>query len=421
MNGPPVCLLLGATLLALTARAQEWPRFRGPNGTGLGSATNLPMHWTATDYQWQLRLPGAGHSSPVLWGARLFVTCADAATGQWRLVCVDSTRGTVAWQKAFPLPVHSLHRNNTFATATAAVDAQRVYVPRIEGKELRVLALAHDGTPAWEFNAGPFQTEHGLAHSPIRQGNLLIFAADHDLAGRIVALDAASGRLVWERPRSAGRADYSTPCLFRPEGGAPVLIFNTLDDGVSAVDPASGRSVWSAERLLSLRSVSSPVSADGLLISSCGSGGGGNYVVALRPPAQPGAKPAAAYEVRKSAPYVPTPLAVGPLLFLWSDGGIVTCLESATGKTFWQERVGGNYFSSPVCTDGKLYGVSAAGEVVVLAAAREFQELGRGALGEPAEATPAIANGRIYFRTLNRLLCLGPKRDRPAAPAGEVR
>ena len=416
-----VWLVLGATLVAGPAQSQEWTRFRGPNGTGLGNATNLPARWTAADYQWKLRLPGSGHSSPVLWGERLFVTCADAAAGRWRLVCVNAAHGSVAWQKDFPLPSHALHRNNTYATATAAVDDQRVYVPRLDGKELHLLALTHTGTPAWEFNAGPFQTEHGLAHSPIRQGNLLIVADDHDLAGRILALDAASGRLVWEVPRSAGRADYSTPCLYQPEGAAPVLIFNTGEDGVSAVDPKNGELVWSAARPLSLRSISSPVIAGGLLFSSCGSGGGGNYVVALRPPAQPGGKAEVAYELRKSAPYVPTPLALGPLLFLWSDGGIVTCAESATGKTLWQERVGGDYLSSPVCADGKLYGVSVTGEVVVLAADRQFQELGRSSLGAPAEATPAVANGHLYFRSLNELLSLGPKTGPSAVPAGEIR
>lgn len=409
MNLRPALLLLSAALLALSASGQEWTRFRGPNGTGVGTATNLPARWTETDYQWKLKLPGVGHSSPVLWGDRVFVTCADAGAARWRLVCVDSNKGTIAWQNDFPLPFYTLNRNNTFATSSATVDANRIYVPRIEGKELRLTALTLDGKPGWEFNAGPFQTEHGLGHSPIRQGRLVILSVDHDLAGRIIALDATTGSLVWQTARRAGRADYSTPCLFAPETGVPVLIFNTQEDGISAVDPETGRVAWSLGRVLSMRSVSSPLVADRLLISSCGSGGGGNYVVALRPPAKLGDQPTVAYEIRKSAPYVPTSLAWGRLLFLWSESGIVTCLDAPTGAVHWQERVGGNYFSSPICADGKLYGVSTSGEVVVLAAAKEFQELGRSSLREPAEATPAIAGGRLYFRTLSHLFCLGPK------------
>lgn len=399
-----------ALLLVGGVLGQEWTRFRGPNGTGLGVATNLPAKWTEADFGWQIRLPGSGHSSPVLWGDHLFVTCADAAAGQWRLVCIDVAKGNPAWQREVPLPAYPLHRNNTFATASAVVDAERVYVPRVDGGNLRVSAFSSAGTPAWEYDAGPFRTEHGLGHSPIRHGSLVILAVDHDLAGRIIALDAGSGRLVWESPRQPGRADYSTPCLFQVADASPLLIFNTQEDGIGALDPTNGRLAWSSGGRLNMRSVSSPVVAAGLLISSCGSGGGGNYVVALRPPAKPGDEPTPAYEVRKSAPYVPTPLALGELLFLWSDAGIVSCLEASSGRIHWQERVGGNYFSSPVCADGKLFGVSTTGEVVVLAAGREFKELGRTPLGEPAEATPAIAHGHLYFRTLTRLVCVGPRR-----------
>ena len=120
-----------------------------------------------------------------------------------------------------------------------------------------------------------------------------------------------------------------------------------------------------------------------------------------------GGSPTVAYEVRRSAPYVPTPLAVGDLLFLWSDVGIVTCVQAATGAEVWQHRVPGNYFSSPVSADGKIYGVSTTGEVIVLAVGREFKQLGRNSLGEVAHATPAIAGGRIYFRSLNQLSAVG--------------
>jgi outer membrane protein assembly factor BamB len=119
--------------------------------------------------------------------------------------------------------------------------------------------------------------------------------------------------------------------------------------------------------------------------------------------------PTLAYQIRRSAPYVPTPLAVGELLFLWSDGGIVTCVEAATGTNVWQERVGGNYLGSPICVDGKLYGTSTTGEVVVLELGRQFKLLGRSALGEVSHATPAVANGRIYFRSLSHVLALGPQ------------
>ena len=398
---------LFALILVPAASAQEWTRFRGPNGSGLGLATNLPARWDG--YLWRTKLSGTGHSSPVLWGERLYVTSADRKAARLTLHCLRASDGAMVWEKEFALPQHGLHANNTFASATPATNGRGVYLPRVENGRLLLTALTHLGEAAWEFNAGAFKTEHGLGHSPITYSNLVVFSDDQDLPGRILALDQESGSKVWESPRRAGRSDYSTPCVFERAGKGPWFIFNTHEDGICAVNATDGRQAWTAEGILTMRSVSSPIVASGLVIGSCGSGGGGNYVVALRPAEGEGAKPATAYEVRRSAPYVVTPIAVRGLLFLWSDGGIVTCALAATGQIIWQERVGGNFFASPVYADEKLYCVSTAGEVVVLAAAKEFKELGRVSLGSKSHATPAVANGRIYFRTVDEVLAIAGK------------
>ena len=408
-----ICASICSTALALFyghfASAQEWTRFRGPNGGGLGQGKNLPAKGAEGDSLWRAKLPGSGHSSPVLWGEKLFVTSADAAAGKFTVSCLNGADGTTAWQKDFPIPHYTLHANNSYATASPATDTRHVFVPRIEGGELVLTALTHQGDVAWEFKAGPFKTEHGLGHSPIVYENRVLLVDDQDLAGRVIALDAETGRVLWEAPRSPGRADYSTPCILRADAHPAWLIVNSHEDGICALDTRDGALVWKDQSVLDKRSVSSPVIAAGLVIGSCGSGGGGNYVAALRPPARAGETPTLAYQIRRSAPYVPTPIVVGELLFLWSDGGIVTCVEGVTGTIQWQQRVGGNYFSSPVCADGKLYGTSTAGEVVVLEATAQFKELGRSSLGEPTHATPAVANGRIYFRTLSHLAAVGPR------------
>jgi outer membrane protein assembly factor BamB len=404
---PLLTFLAGA--LGTRALAQEWTRFRGPNGTGLGLATNLPARWAEADLRWKATLPGAGHSSPVLWGETVFVTGADVNADKLVVAALDTTDGHLRWRRDFPVANPPLHRNNSFATATPAVDERRLFVPRDEDGDLVLTALTHaNGSPAWEFNAGELVTEHGLGHSPIVHDGRVILAHDHDEAGRIVALDAATGRLLWETPRRPGRADYSVPALSEATGRDAWLIFNSQEDGICAVHPADGRVVWRSPPVLTMRSVSSPIAAAGLLFSSCGSGGGGNYVVALRPPTAPGSLPTIAYQVRKSAPYVPTPLALGELLFLWSDGGIVTCVRAASGAQLWQERVGGNYFGSPICADGKLINLSTTGEVVVLAAGEKYELLGRNALGEGGHATPAVAHGCLFIRTLGHLVCVGP-------------
>ncbi|MBE7501597.1 MAG: PQQ-binding-like beta-propeller repeat protein [Verrucomicrobiales bacterium] len=399
--------------------AQEWPRFRGPNGSGLGQAAALPAQWAPSDFAWKARLPGTGHSSPVLWGERLVVTAADPATGHFSVLGFHADTGARLWQRDYPVPHHGLHRNNTFASASAAADGSQVYVPRVQDDRLWLTALTLDGAPVWEVDLGGFNTEHGLGHSPIEHDGRVFLAQDHDDLGRIVALEAATGRLVWEVPRSAGYADYSVPCVLASSATSQVLVFNSQEDGISGVDARTGTVVWRSDRVLRMRSVSSPIAAGNLVFGTCGSGGGGHYLVALRPPNRDQARPSVAYEIRKAAPYVPSPLALGDHLFLWSDGGIVTCARLATGTSLWQERVGGNFFSSPVAADGKLINVSTTGEVVAVAAAESFVLLGRTPLGEASHATPAIARGRLYVRTLSQVVCLGPEKGSGTGPPRE--
>jgi outer membrane protein assembly factor BamB len=143
-----------------------------------------------------------------------------------------------------------------------------------------------------------------------------------------------------------------------------------------------------------------------LIVGACGSGEGVNYLIAVRP-GGPGKKPEVAYTIRKSAHYVPTSVCVGDRLFLWSDGGIVSCVQAASGEVKWQERIGGNYFSSPLWVDGRLFCVSTKGEVVVVEASEQFQVLARNPLGEVTHSTPAVAGGRMYIHTTKSLISVG--------------
>lgn len=398
--------LLALSLPAVPLLAQEWTRFRGPNGTGLSDAKTVPVKWSDTDYNWKLQLPGGGHSSPVLWGGRIFLTTASAGT--FSVLCVTERDGRLQWKQDYPHGEYDLHKFSSFASATCAVDAERVYFTRQNGGEIFLCALTHDGVPAWERALGPFASQHGSGHSPIVHGELVIVANDQILDGAILAVERRTGKQVWSLPRSPGMADYSVPCVVEPADGPAYLIFNTKEDGIGAVAAETGRLLWStAKTALKLRSVSSPIVAGGLTFASCGSGGGGNYVIAVQPPPTGSGTAEVKYEVRKSAPYVPSPIAYGGRVFLWSDGGIVTCIDPVTGDEKWQERAGGNYFSSPVCVNGRLYGTADSGEVVVLEAGDEFKVLARNDLDELTRATPAVANGKIYFRTWEHLMSLG--------------
>jgi outer membrane protein assembly factor BamB len=182
------------------------------------------------------------------------------------------------------------------------------------------------------------------------------------------------------------------------------------------MDPENGKVLWEYDQAFDKRSVSSPIIAGDLVLGSCGSGGGGNFVTAVKPgDAASGRKADVAYQLKKTAPYVPTGIALGERIWLWSDNGFVTCLNAATGDIRYQERVGGNYFGSPVWIDGRLFCVSTTGELVVVEASDSFKLLHRYPLNELCHSTPAVADGHLFIRTEKHLWSFGGKKD-AAAP-----
>jgi outer membrane protein assembly factor BamB len=285
------------------------------------------------------------------------------------------------------------------------------------------MALDHDGETVWsQDDLGPYASQHGFGGSPMLFRDLVILCNEQLAPGEtpsetsaIMAFDRHTGQPRWSTPRISTTVSYSVPCLRQTEGGAAELICCNTGNGIYSLDPSTGRENWSID-VFTMRTVSSPVIAGGLIFGSTGSGQGGNYVVAVRPP---GTRPEVAYRVEQPAPYVPTPVAHGDLVFLWADTGIVTCLDAATGRVFWRERVGGNYSGSPVRVADRLYGISERGEVVVLAAAKEYRLISRNPLGEDSRSTPAVAGGRMYLRTYSHLFSLGgtrPESNRHAPP-----
>jgi outer membrane protein assembly factor BamB len=420
LKWPRLALLLLA--FVFPASAQEWTRFRGPNGTGISLAKSIPTHWMDDDFNWKVALPGSGHSSPVLWGGKIFLLSGDEKSGQRFALCLSTNDGRILWQRDFEFTPFQKHEHNSFASSTPAVDSERVYLVWNEPDHYRLTALDHNGKTVWQRDFGPFISQHGCGTSPIVFKDRVILANDQDdkqfvpgakQSGEsfIVAVDAKTGKTIWQTPRRSVVVAYSTPCVYETKNGQPALIFNTQAHGISAIDPDTGNVLWEYAKAFEKRSVSSPVIASGLIIGSCGSGGGGNYAVAVRPgdPTR-NKKPELAYEIRKSAPYVPTGIALGELLFLWSDGGIVSCVDAPSGRINWQERVAGDFFGSPVCVDGRLFCVSTSGDVVVIKASADFQVLARNPLNELTHSTPAVAGGRMYIRTSSHLISIGGRK-----------
>jgi outer membrane protein assembly factor BamB len=411
-------VLVALCLLSLTVSAQEWTRFRGPNGTGISSAKTIPTELSNSHLRWKAKLPGIGHSSPVLWGEKVFLTTTGDSAGGISVLCLDSVDGRILWRKDFSLNPFPRHKFNSYASSTPAVDEERVYVVWNETTHYMLTALDHGGRVLWQRDLGPYLSQHGCGISPVvydgkvfvgnEQGDSNSIPANKNAKSFLVAVDARDGKTVWQSPRKTLSAAYSTPCVYEPKDGKAALIFNSEAHGISAIDPDSGKVLWEFGKAFDKRSVSSPVVAGDLVFGSCGSGGGGNYVAVVRA-GDPvtGRAPELAYTMKKSANYVPTPVVYGELAWLWSDGGIVTCIEAKTGEIRYQERAGGTFFGSPIWIDGRLFAVSAPGELVVIPATDQFKVLHRYDLGELCHTTPAVARESLFIRTENHLWCFG--------------
>ena len=397
------------------SKGQQWSRYRGPNGQGISYATNIPVKWTQKDYNWKVSLPGGGHSSPVLWGDKIFVTSGDQKTDNGFLLALRASDGQVLWQKQYSLASYRPNPRNSYAAATPAVDADHVYVIWPTPTETILIALDHDGGEIWKRTFEGVYCQHGAGGSPIVFDDIVVFTHEHekstkDARSAWIAVDRKTGRTRWELERQTGpKTSYSTPCLYSPQTDATQLIFTSNSHGITGVNPRKGTVIWETGPILPARVVSSPVIAGRLLIGSCGDGSRGKCLVAVNPVENGESfKPIEAYTVDSStAPYVPTSVANEGLLFTFHDTGYVSCLRSATGEQLWREKPAGKFFGSPVWVSGKIYCITTAGEVVVIRAASTYELLAVNPLGERSHSTPAVADGKMYLRTYSNLISIG--------------
>lgn len=432
-----LCLaLLAAPALAADepSCADEWPQLRGPN-QGHSSATGLPVSWSegSEEVRWKTKLPGRGFSSPVVSAGTVWMTTAlgeePPEEPSLRLLGVDVASGELrvnvevftpdAWQPGHP--------DNSYASPTPVASGGRVWVhfgtygtAAYDASKL----LAGDDKPIWRVHNTPQEHEVGPGSSPILvpgagQGAdsdgraLLVVHADATDTQAIVALDAASGEIVWRTERFvptdvqayhsvAHHKAFSTP-LHYVYDGTPMLL-STSAAHTSAYDPATGRELWRV-RHTGYSNVPMPIADLGFTWITSGFMKPKLLAVRLRP-ATPGPdEPLDATDSRVAwsyhwqVPANPTPLLVNRRLFLVSDWGIASWLDAVAGEEVWRHRLGGRYFASPLFADGHIYAWNVQGETKVLAASDEFKLLATNKLDAPIRATPAIACGSIFLRT----------------------
>lgn len=403
-------LVLTVTLLNPLA-AENWPRFRGADGSGVSAQKGLPTTWSNGNYAWNIELPGVGHAAPIIWDDTLFITSAlDEGTTRL-LICLNAKTGEEKWTQTIGMSVSHKHNKSSWASSTPVTDGQTVYVAFADEEDYLVSAYDFAGSLQWRRNLGPFESQHGLGVSLMLYEDTLICPSDQMGPARIHALDKNTGATKWSTLRTQRKTSYSTPILVPYRDGREQLICVSGMLGITSLDPITGIMNWRSPNF-PLRTVASPVYVDGLLIASCGQGGRyGVQQIAVDAKGDIGEDGLAkvVWERKKVIPYVPTPIIYEGHLYEWSDEGILGCVDPKTGKDVWTKRIGGNYSGSPICIDGKLYCIAEDGKVEVVGASPEFKHYGTTELGDPSHSTPAVANGMLYLRTYHRLACLKAK------------
>jgi outer membrane protein assembly factor BamB len=456
---------------AQTPAAPDWTRFRGPNGSGVSSATNVPVEFGPTSHLlWRLELP-TGYSSPILFGDRIYVT----GVREKALVtfAIDRTRGAIIWERTAPgTATPPVDKRNNPASPSVAVDTNGVYV---FFPDYGLVAYDAAGKDLWKMPLGPFNNIYGMGASPVLVNGLLILSCDQSTGSFVMAVDARTGAMRWKTPRLEAKSGHATPIVWRAaDGRDEILIPGSFL--LSAYDAETGAKRWWV-RGLCFEIKSTPViSGDTLFINGYGSGENEPGKKIVVPPADevwPNAdadkngalartefpkysanfwfdvadldlngsltkdeweyyraaldsengmlairlggrgdmtEKAVRWKYQRSIPQLPSPLIYQNVLYMVNDGGIVTTLNPETGAVIKQGRLTGAlgaYFASPIAADGHVFFTSEPGAVAVLPPSGDLTPLVVNDLKEDTFATPAVADGRLYVRTTRALWAFG--------------
>jgi outer membrane protein assembly factor BamB len=436
-SGLIFCLLALHPAIALSQEV-EWPQWRGPGGLGISSERRLPAEWSATkNVQWKTAIPGRGHSSPVVWGKRVFLTTslegpvvpgakavshigwkgeanyvhpdAVGADREWTLkvLCLDAASGKLLWERtAYQGRVYDdRNRKNTYASGTPATDGKHVYALfDAEG----LYCYDYSGKLIWKVSLGKIaKGGMGYGMSPVLFGNLIILQCDQELGegSFIAALDKRSGKEVWRVPRTTRRT-WATPLLVQAAGRWELVTSGA--ETVMAYDPLTGRELWRSKGTVS-HAIPSAVYGHGMVFFSAGSQAKHAFALRLGGSGDLTGTPSAVWQYDKGTAYVPSPILYEDYLYLMTDKGLVTCLDARTGKLQYEGGrvpVPATFTASLVAYEGKILLCSEDGDTFVLKAGPQHEILRTNSIGEPIFASPAISRGSLFIRGEKHLFCI---------------
>jgi ankyrin repeat protein/outer membrane protein assembly factor BamB len=423
----------------------NWPSFRGPNASGVADGQFPPLTWDAEknlNVRWKTPIPGLGHSCPIVWEDRVYITTAVSADGKaefrpglygdvdsvkeatehtWLVYCLDKRSGKVLWEQTAckGVPKVKRHPKGSHANPTPATDGTHVVVSF--GSE-GLYCYDRDGKLLWEKSLGVLDSgwffdadyQWGFGSSPILYKDLVIVQCDVGKDSFVAAYQVEDGKEVWRKSREE-IPSWGTPTIV--EGPQRVELVTNATKYARGYDPLTGEELWRLGRHAEI-TVPAPIFGQGLIFITSG------YrpvqpIYAIRPGAtgditlETGktSNDAIAWSVSKGGPYMPTPIVYGEYLYTCSNAGMVTCYEAKTGKQVYKERLGaqGGYTASPVAADGKLYFPSEESGVQVVRAGPKFELLASNPLGDACMATPAISDGMLIVRTKHYVFGIGRK------------
>lgn len=430
------CMLLAGS----AASANDWPQFRGRDASGVAAgAAAPPTSWSidpAKSVAWRTPIPGLAHSSPIVWGNRIYLTTAVAAEGKpgvvlgdvsksgidsatdngrhtWRLMALDKTSGKVIWNAVAHegVPRMKRHVKATHASATPATDGR--YIVALMGSE-GLFAFDMNGNQKWRVDLGVMDVglvddptmQWGPASSPVIFGAMVIVQNDRHRDSFLAAFDIATGKELW-RSRHEDYPSWATPAVVRV-GGRTQIVTNA-GQYIRGFDATSGKELWRLSDNRTQVKVPSPIVAGDLVIVTGGYPPGGRPIYAIRPDGNGDVtEKALAWKTDRGAPYTSTPIVYEGLLYALTDNGILSAYDPRNGARIYQQRVanGAGFSASPVAANGRLYLASEDGDVYVIKAGRSYELLGTNRMGEPLMATPAISGDTIFIRMLSSIVAV---------------
>lgn len=396
--------------------AEDWPGWRGPRGDGTSLEAGVPLAWGVNEnVRWKAALPGKGHSSPVVFGERIYVTTCLEESGDRLLLCLNARDGSERWRRTvLTTKLERKHRLNSFASSTPVTDGRHVWVTFLDYPNMVVVCYDADGKEVWRRSPGKLLSVHGFCTSPVLHKGLVILNGDQDAQAYLVALDKATGKEVWRADRPNRTRSYCTPILIESPSkpGVTQLVLGG-SKCVASYDADTGKQLWLLDGPTE-QYVASLVYTDDVLFLTTGFPE--FHLMGIRPDGSGNitGTPHVAWHIPHSenkngkyASYVPSPLAAVGHFFVVSDLGWLGCVEARSGRRLWNERLGKHHSASPVLVGGHLLLPDDDGVTWVVKASPKFELVRKNMLGEECYASPAVANGCLYMRTLNHLWCIG--------------